>query len=112
MSHITTHILDTSIGKPAPGVNVVLESQQPGGWQLVSRGVTDDNGRISNLIPDERKLTPGTYRLTFDTKSYFFSIHTKTFYPAIHIDFEVTDDSHYHVPLLVSPYGYSTYRGS
>jgi hydroxyisourate hydrolase len=112
MSHITTHILDTSLGKPAAGVNVVVESQEPGGWQLVSRGTTDNNGRISNLIPDERKLNPGVYRLTFDTKSYFFSINTKTFYPTVYIEFEITDDSHYHVPLLLNGFGYSTYRGS
>ena len=112
MSHVTTHILDTSLGKPASGVNVVLESQEPGGWQLISRGTTDDNGRISNLVPDERRLQPGNYRLTFDTKSYFFSINTKSFYPIVYIDFEITDDSHYHVPLLLSPWGYSTYRGS
>jgi hydroxyisourate hydrolase len=112
MSHVTTHILDTALGKPAAGVNVVLESQSPGGWQLLSRGITDNNGRIMNLIPDERKLNPGIYRLIFDSKSYFFSLHTKTFYPAIYIDFEITDDSHYHVPLLLSPWGYSTYRGS
>ncbi len=112
MSQITTHILDTSIGKPAAGVKVVLETQQPGGWQIMSRGTTDDNGRISNLIPDDRKLEHGIYRLTFDTKTYFFSMHVKTFYPTVYIDFEITDESHYHVPLLLSPYGFSTYRGS
>lgn len=112
MSHVTTHILDISQGKPAAGVKVVLETQQPGGWQIVSRGTTDDNGRVSNLVPAERKLSPGIYRLIFDTKSYFFSIHTKAFYPTINIDFEIADDSHYHVPLLLSPFGYSTYRGS
>jgi hydroxyisourate hydrolase len=112
MSHVTTHILDTSSGKPAGGVNVVLEAQQPGGWQLISRGTTDDNGRISNLLPDERILSPGIYRLTFDTKSYFFSIHTKGFYPAVYIEFEITDNTHYHVPLLLNHFGFSTYRGS
>jgi hydroxyisourate hydrolase len=112
MSHVTTHILDTSIGKPATGVNVILEILQPGGFQLISRGITDNNGRISNLIPDERILQPATYRLIFDTKSYFLSIHSKAFYPSIIIDFEITDDSHYHVPLLLNPFGYSTYRGS
>jgi len=112
MSHVTTHILDTSLGKPAAGVNVVLEGQKPGGWQLISRGVTDNNGRISNLIPEERKLEPGVYRLIFDTKSYFISLNIKTFYPSVFIDFEITDNSHYHVPLLLNPFGYSTYRGS
>jgi hydroxyisourate hydrolase len=112
MSHVTTHILDTALGKPAAGVNVVLEAQDPVGWKLLSCGITDNNGRISNLIPDERKLQPGIYRLIFDTKSYFLSLHTKSFYPAVYIDFEITDDSHYHVPLLLSPFGYSTYRGS
>ena len=112
MSHVTTHILDISTGKPAASVNVVLEMQQPGGWQLLTRGATDANGRIMNMLPDERVLTPGIYRLTFDTRTYFFSMHTKSFYPAVYVEFEITDDSHYHVPLLLSPYGFSTYRGS
>ena len=112
MSQITTHILDTSLGRPAEAVNIVLESKQPGGWQLLSRGVTDTNGRVMNLLPDDRKLPPGTYRLTFDIKSYFYSVNAKTFFPAVYIEFEITDESHYHVPLLVSPYGYTTYRGS
>ena len=105
MSHVTTHILDTSIGRPAAGVSVALEFQEPGGWQLVSSGITDSNGRISNLIPDERRLPPGVYRLTFDTKSYFYSTNSKTFYPAVYIEFEITDDSHYHVPLFLNTYG-------
>ena len=112
MSQVTTHILDTSLGRPASGVNVILEIQQGGAWQIISRGVTDNNGRIANMIPGERILSPGVYRLIFDTKSYFKMLHTKTFYPSVYIDFEITDESHYHVPLLLSPFGYSTYRGS
>jgi hydroxyisourate hydrolase len=112
MSGITTHILDTSAGKPAAGVNAVLEMKDHNGWLLFGRGITDADGRIKNLVQPEKKITAGVYRLTFDTKSYFLSMNLKTFYSVVVIEFEVTDDSHYHVPLLLAPFGYSTYRGS
>ena len=105
MSPITTHVLDTSIGKPAQGVPVKLEFQ---GKTLAERK-TDADGRVKDLLDDDHKLVQGTYRLTFEIKSYF----ARTFYPSATIEFEITDPSdHYHVPLLVSGYGYSTYRGS
>lgn len=112
MSQITSHILDTAAGKPAAGVNAVLELNNQNQWQILGRGTTDKDGRIKNFLPDEMKLNPGIYRLTFDTRSYFFSQDVKGFYPSVTIEFEVTNESHYHVPLLLSPFGFSTYRGS
>jgi 5-hydroxyisourate hydrolase len=114
MSAITTHILDTSRGKPAGGVAVVLESsgaQQ--GWQFLGRGVTDEDGRLRSLLSDDFKLTPGAYRLIFQTGDYFAAQGVEAFYTEVTISFNVRDASeHYHVPLLLSPFGYSTYRGS
>ena len=113
MSAITTHILDTSRGHPAAGVAVVLELQSAQGWQVLGRGVTDTDGRVHNLLGDDFKLAPGTYRLTFHTGDYFDAQHVETFYREITISFIVRDTSgHYHVPLLLSPFGYTTYRGS
>jgi hydroxyisourate hydrolase len=113
MSQITTHILDTSIGKPAHNVPVRLERPVSGyDWEILTAGVTNLDGRIPNLMPSSMKLTPGTYRLVFEIEDYFRDMGVSTFYPFIPIVFEVTDDSHYHVPLLLNPFGYSTYRGS
>ncbi len=108
MSQITTHILDTSKGIPAPGIRVWLEKN----GILLGDGVTDKNGRISDLLPEGQILTPGEYELNFETGEYFEAAGIQSFYPKIVIHFSVFDDSHYHVPLLVSPFGYSTYRGS
>ena len=112
MSSITTHILDTSAGKPAAGVSVLLENKSDSDWKIIGNGTTNNDGRISNLITSEKKTTPGIYRLTFETGSYFKSRNIKCFYPNVIIEFEITDESHYHVPLLMNPFGYSTYRGS
>ncbi|MBA3886347.1 MAG: hydroxyisourate hydrolase [Acidobacteria bacterium] len=113
MSAITTHVLDTSRGRPAPGVHVVLEHQQPGGeWIRAGDGHTDADGRLRNLLGDGGPR-PGIYRLTFDTRRYFTALDVRTFYPSITVAFEVLESGgHYHVPLLLSPFGYSTYRGS
>jgi 5-hydroxyisourate hydrolase len=113
MSQITTHVLDVSIGRPAAGVPVVLAIRKAGGaWQELSRGATDGDGRLRHLLAPEA-LVQGTYRLTFDTASYFESCNSPGFYPQVAIEFEVRDaKEHYHIPLLLSPYGYSTYRGS
>ncbi len=109
MSGITTHILDTSRGRPAAGVSVTLERHDGNYWTLAGRGETDGDGRCRTLL--EQPLTAGLYRLTFGTGAYFGE--GKTFFPEVVIAFEVEDaEQHYHVPLLVSPYGYSTYRGS
>lgn len=113
MSPITTHVLDTARGRPAAGLRVLLEKRGPGGrFRAVARGVTDANGRTSDLL-GEGGLRRGTYRLTFDTARYFHSTNTRAFYPSVSVLFEVRDPGqHYHVPLLLSPFGYSTYRGS
>ncbi len=108
MSPITTHVLDVSLGRPAAGVPVVLES---GGKEL-GRGVTDADGRLKTLLGDA-PLAAGVYRLTFDTDAYFKALKTDSFYPSVSVTFEVRKPGeHYHVPLLLSPFGYSTYRGS
>jgi 5-hydroxyisourate hydrolase len=114
MSAITTHILDTSTGLPASGVNVVLEVQRgPTDWAPVGRGATDADGRLRTLLPSGAPLESATYRLVFHTRPYFQWSATSTFYPHVIITFDVAGgDAHYHVPLLLSPFGYSTYRGS
>ncbi len=114
MSAITTHILDTASGRPARGVPVTLEAQDAeGGWQLLGQGATDDDGRLRTLLAPDAKFAPGVYRLTFETGNYFASNNTEGFYPQVSVVFAVRDAAqHYHVPLLLNPYGYSTYRGS
>jgi 5-hydroxyisourate hydrolase len=112
-SPITTHILDTTLGKPAPGVPTTLAYMEPSGWADLASGKTDDDGRIATLLSPEYKLAPGSYRMTFDTKAYFDSLGTKGFYPKVEIHFDLdSPGQHYHIPLLLSPFGYSTYRGS
>ncbi|HXC04071.1 MAG TPA: hydroxyisourate hydrolase [Bacteroidia bacterium] len=113
MSPITTHILDTSKGKPASGIAVVLEkSINNESWKMIGKGETNADGRVSNLLPEGEILEPGIYRLVFDTKAYFDKQDIPGFYPEVNITFETKDSSHYHVPLLLNPFGYSTYRGS
>ncbi len=112
MSQITTHILDISAGIPARGVAVTLERQTSEGWKIIGEGVTDDDGRLENLLTSDAILEAGNYRLNFETGNYFFDRQIDSFYPFVAIAFTVFDSSHYHVPLLLSPFGYSTYRGS
>ena len=108
MSGITTHVLDTSRGRPATGVPVVLERAVDSGWQPVGRGTTDADGRAGDLLT--AAPSDGRYRLTFDTGAYFGGAG---FYPEVTVTFTVQrGEQHYHVPLLLSPFGYSTYRGS
>jgi 5-hydroxyisourate hydrolase len=111
MSTITTHILDTSIGRPASGVTLILEKGGGGGWRTVGRGTTDIDGRCGSLLKGG-KLKKGTYRLTFGVAAYFKRTSQTAFYPSISIVFQARDSRHHHVPLLLSPWGYSTYRGS
>lgn len=110
---ITTHVLDTSQGLPARGVPVLLEHQgADGAWAVRGRGETNDDGRIPGLLP-EGALDAGTWRITFDLASWEEKVGQQGFYPEARIVFRVTDATrHHHVPLLLSPYGYSTYRGS
>ena len=113
MSGITTHVLDTSVGRPAAGVPVHLERSTGDRWETVGRAETDADGRARTLLPDGTRAPAGLYRITFSTSTYFERTSTLTFYPYISVVFEVTAaDQHYHVPLLMSPFGYSTYRGS
>lgn len=110
---ITTHVLDTSSGRPASGVPVALElAAAAGKWRILGRATTDGGGRVADLLHGESLLI-GTYRLSFDTAAYFAARQVRGFYPEVHVIFEVRDvDEHYHVPLLLSPHGYSTYKGS
>ena len=112
MSQITTHILDTSRGIPAKMVTVVLFEKVGEEWIEVSMGITNNDGRISNLIREGDILPFGIYKLKFETKAYFKALGIRAFYPMVEIIFEISSAEHYHVPLLLNPYGYSTYRGS
>lgn len=113
MSGITTHVLDTSRGRPAPGVPVTLEIEAAGGWKLVGKGTTNADGRVSELVSPAGSVAPGVYRLIFDTGKYFAGQQSESFYPQVTIIFRLADAAqHYHIPLLLSPFGYSTYRGS
>ncbi|MEM9346140.1 MAG: hydroxyisourate hydrolase [Planctomycetota bacterium] len=114
MSPITTHALDTALGQPAKGLAVRLEFIEDGQAKQLAAGVTNDDGRVGDLLSaDAGGIRPGTYRLHFETRAYFESTGRETFYPAVTVEFSLTDSSqHYHVPLLISPFGYSTYRGS
>jgi 5-hydroxyisourate hydrolase len=112
MSAITTHVLDTSRGCPAAGMHVVLYQECKGDWKAIGEGRTDANGRCNSLMGDGPAET-GTYRLIFHTAAYYKGQTVETFYPEVPVIFEVRDpNAHYHVPLLISPFGYSTYRGS
>jgi 5-hydroxyisourate hydrolase len=110
---ITTHVLDLGLGAPAGGITVILELRQQSEWTPVGRGVTDDHGRLVTLT-DNFTIVPGTYRLAFDIATYHRNQgFTTPFFPEAKITFSVRDtDDHYHVPLVLSPFGYSTYRGS
>lgn len=107
MSRVSTHILDASVGRPAPGVTVELSTDSA----VIASGVTDADGRVAELW--QGVLEAGTYRMRFAVGEYFRQTGRETFYPSVLIEFSVVDpEQHYHVPLLLSPFGYSTYRGS
>ena len=114
ISGITTHVLDVARGRPAAGVPVVLDRDAgEGAWHTIGRGQTNADGRLANLMQEDDPLTPGIYRLLFDTRRYFDRDGTRSFYPHVAIVFEtMPGEAHYHVPLLLSPFGYTTYRGS
>lgn len=113
-SPITTHVLDISLGRAAAGVPVTLERDGGGGrWTLLKAATTNSDGRIEDLMARGARAEVGIYRLTFDVKAYFSILGTQTFYPQATVVFEVTQPSeHHHVPLLLSPFGFSTYRGT
>ena len=109
---ITTHVLDTAQGRPGNAIAIELERVDNGVWHLVGGGITDDDGRLRTLTP-QGHVQPGTYRIRFQTGAYFAAQGATGFFPLVEIQFTVADGAqHYHVPLLLSPYGYSTYRGS
>lgn len=112
MKSISTHVLDIARGRPAEGVPITIERKEGDAFARLKGGKTDADGRLKDLVP-EGELTTGTYRITFDTETYFAAQAVAGFYPEASIVFVVRDaDAHYHVPLLLSPFGYSTYRGS
>jgi 5-hydroxyisourate hydrolase len=106
---VSTHVLDSVTGLPAVGVAVLLERRVDDEWQQVSTDATNADGRIGSL----GEVSAGTHRISFDTGGYFGARDVETFYPQVTVVFEVTDpERHHHVPLLLSPFAYSTYRGS
>ena len=114
MSTLSTHILDTSRGRPAAGVGVRLEALNAGeGWSQLAQAKTDEDGRVKAFVLRQPQLAAGTYRLVFAVGEYFEALNQQTFYPEVAVSFRIEGGSeHYHVPLLISPFGYSTYRGS
>ena len=112
MSQLTTHVLDTSKGRPAEGIAVFLHQQHPDDWREISIGTTNKDGRIPDLLRNDIVLESGIYKLRFETKEYFDKQGIQSFYPFIEITFIIAGREHYHVPLLLNPFGYSTYRGS
>jgi 5-hydroxyisourate hydrolase len=110
MSSLSTHVLDAVSGQPAVGVRVSLERRVGEEWRSLGDGVTDADGRLRDLAPDGLDL--GAHRLVFATGEYFTATGQTGFYPEVTVAFTVTEDRHYHVPLLLSPYAFSTYRGS
>ena len=114
MSAITTHVLDTGRGRPAAGIPIELEIRdESGSWRRVGHGATDAEGRLRTLMPQDEELVPGVYRLVFDVQKYSAASGTTSFYPRVIVEFTAAPgESHYHVPLLLSSYGYTTYRGT
>jgi 5-hydroxyisourate hydrolase len=113
MSQITTHILDTALGRPAAGVAIALLHQDGDDWEELGAGISDTDGRVPGLLADGPSLPAGTYRMHFATGSYYEARSKAAFYPYVDVVFQLDDSGdHYHIPLLLSPFGYSTYRGS
>jgi 5-hydroxyisourate hydrolase len=112
MSQLTTHVLDTSQGKPANQLHIILCHHQKNKWIEIAKGITDEDGRINNLLKKNAIMELGTYKLRFETQAYFARQSILTIYPFIEVAFQVTTEDHYHIPLLLNPFGFSTYRGS
>ncbi|WP_204745139.1 2-oxo-4-hydroxy-4-carboxy-5-ureidoimidazoline decarboxylase [Flavobacterium silvisoli] len=112
VSQITTHVLDTALGLPGKNISIRLQAKRNNIWLTIAQGITNNDGRIPDLLPQEKNLKPDTYKMVFDTGAYYKKQNLKTFYPEVEIQFTTFDETHYHVPLLVNPFGYSTYRGS
>lgn len=112
MNRVSTHVLDITRGIPAAGMSITLEKQDTDAWRLLTSTRTDPDGRCGELLPDV-DLVPGIYRVRFDTASYFAALHVEPLYPLVEVTFQVrTGESHFHIPLLLSANGYTTYRGT
>ena len=111
---LSSHILDIQLGQPAPGVKITLSKQNADlSWTIIDEKITDDNGRVKDFLPGNAGTDHrGIYKLTYHVGPYFVLHAQESFYPFIEVVFEMKDNSHYHVPITLSPYGYSTYRGS
>ncbi len=110
---LSVHVLNIQNGQPSSGVDVELERRTDAGWKSLATATTDEAGRVSALYPADEAFLPGVYRVTFETGEWFEARDTATFFPNIPVPFQVENtEQHYHVPLLLSPYGYSTYRGN
>ena len=113
MRRISTHVLDTARGQPAKDIPVRLERQEAQGWRQLASARTDQDGRCAQLLPESEALLPGTYRLGFDTAAYFAAHKAAGLYPLVEVTFQVRENEQsFHIPLLLSPNGYTTYRGS
>jgi 5-hydroxyisourate hydrolase len=113
MHQLSTHVLDTARGQPAAGVAVNVERLESGGtWTAVGQGVTNTDGRVPNLLSSDAEITDGDYRFIFATADYFRVAGAPTFYPEVTVRVRLSAGGKYHIPLLLSPFGYSTYRGS
>lgn len=112
MSRITTHILDTAKGCPAQGIRIVLYQFLVDQWEEKAKGQTNADGRIADWPDADAVIGKGIYKMRFGIRDYFDQQFIPSFYPFVEISFEITTDDHYHIPLLISPFGYSTYRGS
>ncbi|MEH6565440.1 MAG: hydroxyisourate hydrolase [Halopseudomonas sp.] len=110
---LSVHVLNLQDGLPSPDVRVTLAQLKPDGWQPLNEAVTNEQGRITELFPQGKSLESGTYKVTFKTGDWFAQHQARTFFPEVPVIFEVDGAvEHYHIPLLLSPYGYSTYRGN
>lgn len=110
---LSVHVLNLENGLPSPDVKVTLEEQKNGKWVQISEATTNTQGRITALFPENKSFETAVYKVTFKTGDWFKSNNQKTFFPEVPVIFQVDGSvKHYHIPLLLSPYGYSTYRGN
>ncbi|MET0322255.1 MAG: hydroxyisourate hydrolase [Duganella sp.] len=110
---LSVHVLDLQTGQPTAGIRVTLEQRSGDSWSPLGAGVTDAHGRIAALFPSDRHMAAGDYRIVFETGEHFKQQRQATFFPRIPVEFTADGKSpHYHIPLLLSPFGYSTYRGN
>lgn len=112
MIHITSHVLDTAKGMPAQGITIILYLQHHQEWVEISRSNTDGDGRVADLMQIEPVAGFNIYKIKFDTRAYFDHLSIPSFYPVVEIIFEASEHGRYHIPLLLNPFGYTTYRGS